>query len=185
MNPERATIVSGRFAGPRPRPSAQLIAVPCEKPPSTIGWGRPSRSSASATKLGQKVSGSGVGIPPSRYQCAPPGGSASGPRGVTPCKPALGVERVEERVEVVFVGAAAVEQDERSLRLARSRPLEDLQGHPRGFGSGVSAGSICSRRCSNAGGNESRSPRCSGSSSVAKPGPSVASSKRIPFGSRK
>ena len=31
-------IVRGRFAGPRPSPSAQLIAVPCEKPPSTIGW---------------------------------------------------------------------------------------------------------------------------------------------------
>ena len=80
MNPERAMIVSGRFAGPRPRPSAQLIAVPCEKPPSATGCGRLSRSSPSATKLGQKDSGSGVGIPPSRYRCAPPGGSASGAR---------------------------------------------------------------------------------------------------------
>ena len=35
-------------------------------------------------KLGQNVSGSGVGMPPSRYQCRPPGGSASGPRGVSP-----------------------------------------------------------------------------------------------------
>ena len=103
-------------------------------------------------------------------------------------QPPFGVERVEERMQVVFVGPAAVQEDERSLRLAGGRPLEDVEAsraHPRGFGSGVSAGSICSRRCSNAGGSESRSPRCSGSSSVANPGPSVASSKRIPFGSRK
>ena len=41
----------------------------------------------------------------------------------------------------------------------------------RGFGSGVRTGSICARRCSNAGGRTSVSPRCSGSSSIAKPGP--------------
>ena len=61
----------------------------------------------------------------------------------------------------------------RGIPAARPQPAarRTFERHPRGFGSGVSAGSICSRRCSNAGGSESRSPRCSGSSSVAKPGP--------------
>src|SRR5205085_6255195 len=47
----------------------------------------------------------------------------------------------------------------------------------RGSGSGVSTGSICARRCSNAGGRINASPRCAGSSSAEKPGPSVAISK--------
>ena len=46
-------------------------------------------------------------------------------------------------------------------------------------------GSTCERRCSKAGGRTSDSPRWSGSSSTEKPGPSVASSKRTPLGSRK
>ena len=69
------------------------------------------------------MSGSGVGMPPSRYQCAPPGGSESGPRGVHAEQPPLRVERVEQRVEVVLVGAAAVQEHERAGRLARGRPL--------------------------------------------------------------
>ena len=101
----------------------------------------------------------------------------------------LGIERVEEREEVALVGAAAVEENERPLRLARrvaDERLDQVTFHAaRGSGSFVNAGSIRSRRCSKAGGSESRSPRCAGSSSVAKPGPSVASSKRTPFGSRK
>ena len=101
-------------------------------------------------------------------------------------QPAFRVELVEEREEVVLVGAAAVEQDEGARRIAGGRPLARRQRHAaRGSGSGVSTGSICSRRCSNAGGSESRSPRCSGSSSVAKPGPSVAISNSTPLGSRK
>jgi hypothetical protein len=55
----------------------------------------------------------------------------------------------------------------------------------RGSGNGVSTGSICARRCSNAGGRISASPRCAGSSSVENPGPSVAISNRTPLGSRK
>jgi len=54
-----------------------------------------------------------------------------------------------------------------------------------GEGSGVRIGSTWARRCSKAGGRMSASPRCSWSSSTEKPGPRVASSKRIPFGSRK
>ena len=52
----------------------------------SIGTGRPSSKAPAASKLGKNVLGSGVGMPPSRYQCAPPGGSASGPRGVTPSR---------------------------------------------------------------------------------------------------
>ena len=62
---------------------------------------------------------------------------------------------------------------------------EEGETDTRGFGSGVSSGSTCSRRCSNAGGRESRSPRCSRGSSVVKPGPIVAISNRTPLGSRK
>ena len=65
----------------------------------------------------------------------------------------------------------------------RPRALESgLPSSPRdaGSGSGVSTGSTCARRCSNAGGRISVSPRCAGSSSTEKPGPSVAISNRTP-----
>ena len=55
----------------------------------------------------------------------------------------------------------------------------------RGFGSGVRTRSIWSRIGSKRGGSVSFSPRCSRSSSVAKPGPMVASSNSTPLGSRK
>lgn len=123
---------------------------------------------------------------------------AAGRQGERPARgdaeqPPLRVERVEERVEVALVRAPAVEEDERGrttfwrLRggLADERVDHVRDQEPRGSGSGVSVGSIRSRRCSNAGGSESRSPRCSCSSSVAKPGPIVAISKRTPLGSRK
>jgi hypothetical protein len=91
---------------------------------------------------------------------------------------ALRIERVEQRKEILLVGTAAVEQDERARRLYGGGTLERLQGQrtlrSRGLGSGVSSGSTSARRCSNAGGRISVSPRCAGSSSVAKPGPSVA-----------
>ena len=50
---------------------------------------------------------------------------------------------------------------------------------------GLRPASIDARRGSRKGGRARRSPRCSSGSSVAKPGPSVAISKRMPFGSRK
>ena len=56
--------------------------------------------------------------------------------------------------------------------------------HCRTSGSGVSSGSTCSRRCSNSGGSASDSPSVAAGSSVAKPGPIVAISYRIPPGSR-
>ena len=109
-------------------------------------------------------------------------------------QPPLGIEEVEERIEVVLVRSPAVQEDERPGRIARRLAdprLEWLNGgghrlhSARGSGSGVSTFSTSVRRCSKAGGRMSDSPRCSGSSSIPKPGPSVASSKRTPLGSRK
>ncbi len=135
------------------------------------------------------MAGSGVGIPPSAYQCRPPGGQRERAAGGEPEQPPLGVERVEQPVEVVLVRAAPVDEHERAVRVARGLADERVEAQvchaALGSGRGVSAGSICSRRCSNAGGSESRSPRWAGSSSVAKPGPIVAISKRTPLGSRK
>jgi KDO2-lipid IV(A) lauroyltransferase len=54
-----------------------------------------------------------------------------------------------------------------------------------GAASGGSAAAIAPRRASSQGGSTSASPRRSGDSSTAKPGPSVASSKSTPPGSRK
>src|SRR6267142_2826455 len=56
-----------------------------------------------------------------------------------------------------------------------------LIAHPIGF----SPASICARRGSRNGGSASFSPSVSKGSSVAKPGPSVAISYRMPLGSRK
>jgi hypothetical protein len=73
--------------------------------------------------------------------------------------------------------------------IARSKGHADadqaVRAQGRGSGIGVRIGSTCSRRCSNAGGRISASPRCSASSSTPKPGPSVAISKSTPLGSRK
>ena len=71
-------------------------------------------------------------------------------------EPALGIERIEQRVQVVLVGPAAVEEDECALGVTGSGPgpgFERLsQLFPaqasRGFGNGVSAGSTWSRSCS-------------------------------------
>jgi hypothetical protein len=41
-------------------------------------------------------------------------------------QPALRIERVEEREEVVLVGPAPVEEDERAVRLARGRACSRL-----------------------------------------------------------
>jgi hypothetical protein len=101
----------------------------------------------------------------------------------------LGIEGVDQREEIVLVGAAAVEEDERACRRSNGRTFQRTQGQrrlrSRGFGSGVSSGSTCARRCSKSGGRISFSPRWAGASSVAKPGPSVAISKSTPLGSRK
>ena len=76
---------------------------------------------------------------------------------------ALGIELVEHRIEVALVDAAAVEQDQRALRLARPARgsrwtmLDDLARAiaggllrlaTRGLLIGRRTGSTCSRRCS-------------------------------------
>ena len=61
-------------------------------------------------------------------------------------QPAFGVEHVEEREEVVLVGATPMEEDKRAFCLAVRRPFAD--GHARaarGFGSGARICSTCSR----------------------------------------
>jgi hypothetical protein len=71
-------------------------------------------------------------------------------------EPPLGIERVEQRVQVVLVGPAPVEEDERAVGLAGSGadPRFEQLGQllaaqaSRGFGSGVRAGSTWSRSCS-------------------------------------
>ena len=108
-------------------------------------------------------------------------------------EPPLRVEHVEEREEIVLVGAAAMQQHERAVRLSGGRADEVAQagvGHGaragRGSGRGVkdllhAIAQVLERRRQ----RRARSPRCAGSSSVAKPGPSVAISKSTPLGSRK
>ena len=197
----------GQEAGERDDPCGTLPALVRAPRPSSSplparsrrGSTRPrgtrssSRNASNRGSVEWKVSGSGVGMPPSRYQCHPPGGSASGPCGVTPSSRRSGSSSVEQRVQVVHARAAAVEQDERAFRLlcgGADEPLERLRHgavvrSERGSGSGVSTCSTRGRRCSNAGGSTSDSPSCSGSSSIEKPGPSVASSNSTPLGSRK
>ena len=65
----------------------------------------------------------------------------------------LRVEHVEQREQVVLVGAAAVEQDEQALWLCGRRPKPMLDGHfavraARVSGSGVNTCSSRSRSCS-------------------------------------
>ncbi len=152
--------------------------------------GKPSPSSHSPTSayVGRNVEGSGIA---DLVHCVPvraAGRQAQRPARREADEAPLGVEHVEERHEIVLVGAAPVEEDERALGLARR--LADADGQvfchaSRGFRIGVSFGSICSRSDSNAGGSESRSPSDSSGSSAVKPGPSVAISNSTPLGSRK
>ena len=187
-------IAAGR-GRPVPSPSAQLIAAPWEKPPSTtrsIGTDRPSRNLRRPAERREERLGIGR-----RDASQPvPVGAARRQRQRAsrrdPEQTPLRVERVEKGVEIVLIGAAAVEEDERTLRLARRRPVDESERlahtvvhEALGSGSGVRTGSICKRRCSNAGGRISDSPRCSGSSSIEKPGPRVAISNSTPLGSRK
>ena len=62
---------------------------------------------------------------------------------------------------------------------------EGARNEREGSYSGRRPASIWARRGSKNGGRDSRSPRCAASSSVAKPGPSVAISNKMPPGSRK
>ena len=109
------------------------------------------------------------------------------PAGGDDVQPALRVQDVGEPEQVVLVGAAAVVEDEQALgRAVRGTFLVD-QAHAKtlGFSTGRSVASSSVRRCSCCLGSLSASPRCSASSSTAKPGESVAISNRTPLGMRK
>ena len=87
MKPESAMIPAGE-GRPLPRPSAYDITAPCEKPPMTVRSigtpvrsGSPSNHAVSCPNVAWNVSLSGKPIERTTYQCAPPGGSESGPRG--------------------------------------------------------------------------------------------------------
>ena len=102
----------------------------------------------------------------------------------------LRVEHVGEPEQVVLVGAAPVMEHDQAGGIAVRRPLAVLErahatAAARGLTTGDSTRSSCSRRCSCWAGSFSASPRCSGSSSTAKPGESVAISNSTPRGSRK
>src|SRR6185503_11471547 len=98
-------------------------------------------------------------------------------------QPPLRVEHVGEAEQIVLVRAAAVMEDDQAGGVAAGQPLAVDQGAhaiaaARGLTTGESARSSCSRRCSCCAGSLSASPRCSGSSSTAKPGERVAISNR-------
>ena len=68
---------------------------------------------------------------------------------------AVGIERVEQRIEVVLVDSATVQEQQRSLGLAGglAKPVYELVAQVlfaavRGLTSGFTVASICSRRCS-------------------------------------
>ena len=169
-------------------------------PPNTVCSGvvpvrsRARRGSAASCVVGgaERV---GSGIADARHDVpvlARPAGDVQRPARRDDVQPPLGVEHVGEAEQVVLVGAAAVVEDEQALgragggalavdqRLMRPRRLR-----VRGLSTGRSVRSSCARRCSCCFGRRSASPRCSGSSSTAKPGHSVAISNRTPRGSRK
>ncbi len=70
-------------------------------------------------------------------------------------------------------------------RIRATRWLARDDGRRTSHSSGFNPASICARRGSRNGGKASFSPSFSIGSSLAKPGPSVAISNRMPFGSRK
>jgi hypothetical protein len=62
----------------------------------------------------------------------------------------LRVEDVEQREQIVLVGAAPVKQHQRTLGLTFGRPLtnDHCERASRGFGSGARICSTCARYCS-------------------------------------
>jgi hypothetical protein len=64
-------------------------------------------------------------------------------------------------------------------------PVQSVGAVVTNYTIGFKFSTICSLRCSRNGGSTIDSPRVSGSSSTANPGPSVAISNKIPFGSLK
>ena len=193
MNPLRASSDEGR-GRPAPSPSEYAITAPCEKPPSTIcSGGNGSASSQSERSCVARVERVVVREADARDDV--PVRAAGRQRERRARRVAVQalprIERVEQREEVVLVGAAAVQEDESALRLADRRALAARSRLTCASSSPAdpAAASAAARPASGdarsrAAGSASRRD-APVSSSVPKPGPSVAISKRTPLGSRK
>ena len=150
MNPENPQIATGR-GRPTPRPSESAITQPCEKPPSTTReYGSESSHSDAFAYDAANVAGSGIADPRDDVPVRPARRQRERPARAVAVQPPRRVEHVEERKEIVLVGAAPVEEDERTGRLAGSGTLADdhAERSARGLGSGVRIRSTCSRYCS-------------------------------------
>ena len=111
------------------------MTAPCENPPSTMrSHGTPNvvrdgveeRAERVVARVERVVVGVAdarhdVPVPPARRELQRPARRDAD-------EPPVGVEHVEERQQVVLVGAAAVQQDERARRLARGGPDDVGQG---------------------------------------------------------
>src|SRR5207247_1990597 len=99
-----------------------------------------------------------------------------------------------KRHQIVLVASCAVQHEQQDLARIRARfvQVDERVDHAPGSAkadvwtaSGGRTLSMAARVASSHGGSTSVSPRCAACSSTAKPGPSVASSKSTPPGSRK
>ena len=145
-----------RRGAPLPSPTAYDITAPIEKPPITV------RDPADlplgeqpVEKVGQRRvaagEGDGIRVADPRHEVpVAPAGRDVGERGARgyPEQAALGVELVEQPVQVVLIGTAAVVEDKRAGGLARrlADPVDQPVAHPRratrGLAIGVSTASI-------------------------------------------
>jgi len=98
------------------------------------------------------------------------------------------IECVAEKVAGELRGSYSPQRvciGDRQQRNAEQRPEYYRREARRSRQSGRKPASICARRGSKNGGKDRDSPKCAETSSVANPGPSVAISNKMPFGSRK
>ncbi len=150
MNPEKPQIAAGR-GRPTPSPSASAITHPCENPPSTI-CACGSESSHSDASAYDAREGRHVRIADPRHDVPVRAARRQRQRAAraVPVQPPLGIQHVEQRKEIVLVGAAAVEEHERAGRLALGGTLADdhAERSARRSGSGVRIRSTWSRYCS-------------------------------------
>ena len=149
-NPEKPQIAAGR-GRPAPSPSASAITHPCENPPRTSReCGSASSHSAASAYDDVKLGDVRIADPRHDVPVRAARRQRQRPTGAVPVQPPPGVEHVEQRKEIVLVGAAAVEEDERTGRIARGGALanDHEERSARGFGSGARIRSTWSRYCS-------------------------------------
>ena len=150
MNPEKPQIAAGR-GRPTPSPSAKDITHPCENPPSTTrACGSESSHSDASAYDEANVGGVRIADPRHDVPVRAARRQRQRPARAVSVQPPLGIEHVEQRKEIVLVGAAAVEEHERAGRLAGGGALADdhAERSARRFGSGVRIRSTWSRYCS-------------------------------------